>query len=153
MQKVSSAYTKDTDPVDFIKNSLVVCADKKEPLSCFGQQASLHLSNCNLVVTQVAQHMLVKMSTLTVKNFPKFSRKSMNFTPIEIPKVENCRKDSRNTSKTLLFVTMTETLRLCIVETQVSLLYLIERKQVMPTFTAEVFISQIVKLMQHNMGM
>ena len=29
MQKVSSAYTKDTDPVDFVKNSLVVYADKK----------------------------------------------------------------------------------------------------------------------------
>ena len=29
MQKVSSAYTKDTNPVDFVKNSLVVYADKK----------------------------------------------------------------------------------------------------------------------------
>jgi hypothetical protein len=29
MQKVSSAYTKDTDPIDFVKNSLVVYADKK----------------------------------------------------------------------------------------------------------------------------
>jgi len=29
MQKVSSAYTKDTNPVDFIKNSIVVYANKK----------------------------------------------------------------------------------------------------------------------------
>lgn len=29
MQKVSSAYTKDTNPIEFIKNSLVVYADKK----------------------------------------------------------------------------------------------------------------------------
>lgn len=36
MQKVSSVYTKDINPVEFVQNSDVLYADKKEPLICFG---------------------------------------------------------------------------------------------------------------------
>lgn len=52
MQKLTSAYTKDTNPVQFVRDSEVLYAseNKKEPRRCFGPLASKCQASCNLVV-------------------------------------------------------------------------------------------------------
>lgn len=37
MQKLTSAYTKTISPEEFIRNSEIMYADKKEPLICLSQ--------------------------------------------------------------------------------------------------------------------
>ena len=52
MQKVTSAYTKDTNPVDFVKNSLVVYADKKRTtklLKSIGFQMPIELQQSGYI--------------------------------------------------------------------------------------------------------
>ena len=65
MQKVSSAYTKDANPVDFVKNSLVVYVDKKRTtklLRTIGFYAPIELQQSGYIgsISYVGQNVNIK---------------------------------------------------------------------------------------------